>query len=75
MIVVGDQDRMVPPRTSARLHELLPHSELVHLPDAGHMPQFTRPDAVLDAIDRAAELAGSPFASAPCPAYHPQRSR
>ena len=75
VIVVGDQDRMVPPRTSARLHELLPHSELVRLPDAGHMPQFTRPDAVLAAVDRAAELAGCPFASPPCPAYHPQRSR
>jgi pimeloyl-ACP methyl ester carboxylesterase len=57
VIVVGDQDRMVPPRTSARLHELLPHSELVRLRDAGHMPQFTRPDAVLAAVDRAAELA------------------
>ena len=59
VIVVGDQDRMVPPRTSARLHELLPHSELVRLPDAGHMPQFTRPHAVLTAVDRAAELAGA----------------
>jgi len=57
VIVVGDQDRMVPPRTSAQLHVLLPHSELVHVPDAGHLPQFTRPDAVLAAVDRAAELA------------------
>jgi pimeloyl-ACP methyl ester carboxylesterase len=56
VIVVGDQDRMVPPLTSAQLHQLLPQSELVRLPDAGHLPQFTRPDAVLAAIDRAAEL-------------------
>jgi pimeloyl-ACP methyl ester carboxylesterase len=57
VILVGDQDRMVPPRTSARLHALLPASELVHVADAGHLPQFTQPDAVRAAVDRAAELA------------------
>jgi len=58
VVVVGAQDRMVPPDTSERLHELVPESELVRLPDAGHMPQFTRPDAVLAAVDRAAVLGG-----------------
>ena len=59
VVVVGDRDRMVPPRTSVRLHQLLPHSELVRLPDSGHMPQFTDPQAVLAAVDRAAELGGA----------------
>ena len=58
VIVVGEGDRMVPPSTSARLHELVPGSELVGLPGSGHMPQFTAPDAVLAAIDRAAFLGG-----------------
>ena len=56
VVVVGDQDRMVPPSTSERLHALLPHAEIVHLPHAGHMPQFTEPDAVLAAVSRAARL-------------------
>jgi pimeloyl-ACP methyl ester carboxylesterase len=59
VIVVGAQDRMAPPGTSARLYELVPQSELVRLPDAGHMPQFTRPDAVLAAVDRAAALSAA----------------
>ena len=59
VILVGLSDRMVPPSTSERLHELVPGSELVRLPDAGHMPQFTAPDAVVAAVDRAAELAGA----------------
>ena len=58
VILVGAQDRMVPPSTSERLHALVPGSEFVRVPDAGHMPQFTAPDAVVAAVDRAAELAG-----------------
>jgi pimeloyl-ACP methyl ester carboxylesterase len=58
VIVVGQQDRMVPPSTSERLHALLPHAEIVRLPGSGHMPQFTDPDAVLAAVDRAAALGG-----------------
>jgi len=79
VVVVGDQDLMVPPSSSIALHDALPHSELVRLPGAGHMPQFTAPDAVLAAVDRAAELGGrrcaAAFASGDRPAYHPPRSR
>ena len=57
VIVVGAEDRMVPPSVSERLHALVPGSEFVRLPGAGHMPQFTAPDAVVAAVDRAAELA------------------
>ena len=57
VIVVGAQDRMVPPTLSERLHTLVPGSELVRVPGAGHMPQFTAPDAVIAAVDRAAALA------------------
>jgi pimeloyl-ACP methyl ester carboxylesterase len=57
VIVVGDLDRVVPLRSSYRLAELLPRAELVVLPAAGHLPQFSRPDVVLAAIDRAVALA------------------
>ena len=59
VILVGAQDRIVPPAVSARLHALVPGSELVPVQGAGHMPQFTAPVAVAAAVDRAAELAGT----------------
>ena len=67
VIVVGAEDRIVPPAVSERLHELVPSSELVRVTGAGHMPQFTAPDAVAAAVDRAAALAGAAptFASPP----------
>ena len=40
VIVVGAEDRMVPPSVSERLHALVPGSKLVRVPGAGHMPQF-----------------------------------
>jgi pimeloyl-ACP methyl ester carboxylesterase len=58
VIVTGDQDQMVPPAVSERLHALVPRSELVRVAGAGHMPQFSAPEAVVAAIDRAADLAG-----------------
>jgi pimeloyl-ACP methyl ester carboxylesterase len=58
VVVVGAQDRMVPPSTSEKLKSLLPRAEIVRLPASGHMPQFTEPDAVLAAVDRAAQLGG-----------------
>ena len=57
VIVVGEQDRVVPPASSLRLHELLPHSELRVIPRAGHLPQFAHAAQVVAAIDRAAALA------------------
>ncbi|HET6475627.1 MAG TPA: alpha/beta hydrolase [Thermoleophilia bacterium] len=58
VIVVGADDRMVPPSTSRRLHAIVPGSEFIELPGAGHLPQFTTPGAVLAAVDHAAELGG-----------------
>ena len=75
VIVVGEQDRVVPPRSSFELHRALPRSELMSLTATGHMPQFTRPDAVMAAVDRAADLSAVMFASPLHPAYHPPRSR
>ena len=60
-IVTGDSDQIVPAKENAhRLYEALPHSQLIVLEKTGHQIPFTRPDAVVDAIDRvAARTAGS----------------
>jgi pimeloyl-ACP methyl ester carboxylesterase len=45
----------VPAKENAhRLYEALPHAELVVLEKTGHQIPFTRPDAVVEAIDRVA---------------------
>jgi pimeloyl-ACP methyl ester carboxylesterase len=55
VIVTGDSDLIVPAKENAhRLYEALPHAELVVLEKTGHQIPFTRPDAVVDAIDRVA---------------------
>jgi pimeloyl-ACP methyl ester carboxylesterase len=54
-IVTGDSDLIVPAEENAhRLYEALPHAELIVLEKTGHQIPFTRPDAVIDAIDRVA---------------------
>ncbi|MEK0084158.1 alpha/beta fold hydrolase [Benzoatithermus flavus] len=50
---VGTEDQ------SVRLHRLLPQSELRVVPGAGHMVHHTAPEAVLAAIDLAAERVGA----------------
>jgi pimeloyl-ACP methyl ester carboxylesterase len=47
---------------SHRLYEALPHAELVVLEKTGHQIPFTRPDAVVDAIDRVAAKTAAPGA-------------
>jgi len=52
-IITGDSDLIVPAKENAhRLHEALPHSELIILEKTGHQIPFTRPEAVIEAIDR-----------------------
>jgi pimeloyl-ACP methyl ester carboxylesterase len=50
--VTGDSDLIVPAQENAhRLSEALPNSHLTVLPNTGHQVPFTRPDAVVEAID------------------------
>ncbi|MFI6870036.1 alpha/beta fold hydrolase [Nocardia sp. NPDC050406] len=46
LIVHGAHDRVIPVAASRALHALLPGSELVVLPRAGHCPQLDQPDEV-----------------------------
>jgi pimeloyl-ACP methyl ester carboxylesterase len=55
VLVVGDADATVDQRGQAyRLREAVPHAELIELTDTGHLIGETRPEAVLDAVQRAA---------------------
>jgi len=57
VIVVGEEDRNVPKEgQSLRLKKDLPSSRLILLPGTGHMPMFTKPDEVLEAIRSVARL-------------------
>ncbi|MFF2552501.1 alpha/beta fold hydrolase [Nocardia sp. NPDC058058] len=57
LVVHGGKDRIIPVRASRELHALLPGSELVVLPRAGHCPQLDEPEnvtrLVLDILARA----------------------
>jgi pimeloyl-ACP methyl ester carboxylesterase len=56
-IVTGDADQIVPAVENAeRLHRALPHSHFNLLPRTGHQIPFTRPEAVLAAIDHVAAI-------------------
>ena len=55
-IVTGDADEIVPAAENAeRLHQALPQSQFSLLPRTGHQIPFTRPEAVMTAIDQIAE--------------------
>src|SRR5689334_3013919 len=50
LIVVGDQDRMTPPKYAAYLRDHLPNAMMVTVPDAGHFVAVEAPDAVASAL-------------------------
>jgi len=52
LVLVGDEDRSLPPAKSRRLHAGLRDSTLVQIPRAGHLSALERPKEVNDAILR-----------------------
>ena len=52
LVITGDTDRLVPPATARRYHELIAGSELVVLEQTGHIPQEERPERVVAEITR-----------------------
>src|SRR4051812_31911438 len=66
VILAGQDDQIVDVRRqSQRLHDEIPQSGFVAIPGLGHMVHHLAPDQVINAIDRAAELAGVPYRSQP----------
>ena len=58
-MVHGDADTIVPMRIhSEPLSEQVEGANLTIVPNAGHMPHHSHPEAVIEAIDRAAARAG-----------------
>ena len=50
LVLVGEEDRSLPPLLSRQIHDLLPDSELVQIPAAGHLSALEQPAAVNEAI-------------------------
>ena len=46
LIVWGAEDRLFPPKVGQDLHGVLPDSTFVLIPEAGHIPQWERPETV-----------------------------
>jgi proline iminopeptidase len=52
LVIVGDHDRTTTPRAARILHEGIPNSELVVIPDAGHMSFVEQTEPYLTAVRR-----------------------
>lgn len=50
LLIVGEHDRLTPPKYSYFLQEKLGKSQLVLIPDAGHLPMLEKPGLVNQAI-------------------------
>ena len=50
LVLVGKEDRSLPPSLARRIHDLLPDSRLVQIPAAGHLSALEQPAAVTEAI-------------------------
>ena len=60
VVLVGDRDRLTPPRHGRRLAELVPHAELRILPGRGHMLVYEATDEVVDAFHTVLHVAIQP---------------
>jgi proline iminopeptidase len=52
LVIVGENDRTTTPRAARVLHDRIGNSELVLVPDAGHMSFVEQQDLYLDAVRR-----------------------
>lgn len=62
LVLVGREDRSLPPARSRRIHDLLPNSTLVEIPAAGHLAALEQPgpvnEAMMDFLRRNDETTG-----------------
>jgi 3-oxoadipate enol-lactonase len=52
LIIVGDEDTVTPRSAAEEMHHGIPGSELVAIPEAGHLTNLERPDAFDAAVTR-----------------------
>jgi pimeloyl-ACP methyl ester carboxylesterase len=50
LVIAGEDDRVTPARRQALMADLLPWSEMVTLPGAGHIPNWDQPDLTTAAL-------------------------
>lgn len=50
LIIHGADDQIVPVAEAEAMHDAIPDSHLVVIPDAGHLPNLEQPDAFNDAV-------------------------
>lgn len=50
LIVTGSADALIPPADSEAIHALMPNSQLVIIPEAGHLSNLDKADAFNDAL-------------------------
>lgn len=50
LVLVGEEDRSLPPPLARRIHDRLPDSRLVQIPAAGHLSALEQPGPVNEAI-------------------------
>jgi pimeloyl-ACP methyl ester carboxylesterase len=61
-IIAGDKDKVVDPQDhSVRLHKEVPHSDLVLMPDMGHMVHYVKLETVAAAVEHASTEARSQY--------------
>jgi pimeloyl-ACP methyl ester carboxylesterase len=60
LVVVGESDRLTPPKYATYLSDHLAHATLVTIANAGHYVQVEAPDALADALRRWLEMASRP---------------
>jgi pimeloyl-ACP methyl ester carboxylesterase len=51
LIIHGERDQIVPVGAAKELAAQLPNNQLIILPEAGHVPTMTHPQAVTSAIN------------------------
>jgi pimeloyl-ACP methyl ester carboxylesterase len=50
LIIHGADDQLIPVSEAEAMHKAIPNSELVVIPDAGHLPNLEQPDLFNDAV-------------------------
>lgn len=50
LVLVGEEDRSLPPAVSQRIHERIPNSTFVRVPGAGHLSALEQPERVTEAM-------------------------